>query len=155
MCGSDIFLGLIAVLFPPLPVWIKRGICSADSFINIGLCCLGFLPGLLHAWYIIAKYPDLDFEYAALQEDPEIGQGAVVTYYYVNHRPSADPTLRPATTQPGYGTNAPMPRMSNQPGAHPSQDSDPQRNTQDPEEGGSRAVPPSYQEAVGDHKLQS
>jgi hypothetical protein len=32
------------------PVWIKRGICSADSFINIALCCLGWLPGLLHAW---------------------------------------------------------------------------------------------------------
>lgn len=31
-------------------VWIKRGICSADSLINIALCCLGYLPGLLHAW---------------------------------------------------------------------------------------------------------
>lgn len=38
MCGSDIFLGLIAVLFPPLAVWVKRGICSADSLINIALC---------------------------------------------------------------------------------------------------------------------
>jgi hypothetical protein len=31
-------------------VWVKRGICSADSFINIALCCLGYLPGLIHAW---------------------------------------------------------------------------------------------------------
>jgi uncharacterized membrane protein YqaE (UPF0057 family) len=38
MCGSDIFLGLVAVLFPPLAVWVKRGICSADSLINIALC---------------------------------------------------------------------------------------------------------------------
>jgi uncharacterized membrane protein YqaE (UPF0057 family) len=38
MCGSDIFLGLIAVIFPPLAVWVKRGICSADSLINIALC---------------------------------------------------------------------------------------------------------------------
>ncbi len=39
MCGSDIFLGLIAILFPPLAVWVKRGICSGDSLINIALCC--------------------------------------------------------------------------------------------------------------------
>jgi uncharacterized membrane protein YqaE (UPF0057 family) len=38
MCGSDIFLGLVAILFPPLAVWVKRGICSADSLINIALC---------------------------------------------------------------------------------------------------------------------
>jgi hypothetical protein len=31
-------------------VWIKRGICTADSLINIALCCLGYIPGLLHAW---------------------------------------------------------------------------------------------------------
>lgn len=34
-------------------VWVKRGICSADSLINIALCCLGYLPGLFHAWVII------------------------------------------------------------------------------------------------------
>lgn len=39
MCGSDIFLGLLAILFPPLAVWVKRGICSVDSLINIALCC--------------------------------------------------------------------------------------------------------------------
>lgn len=39
MCGSDILLGLLAILFPPLAVWVKRGICSADSLINILLCC--------------------------------------------------------------------------------------------------------------------
>ena len=50
MCSTDIFLGLLAILFPPLAVWVKRGICSADSVINICLCCLGFIPGLLHAW---------------------------------------------------------------------------------------------------------
>ncbi|EEQ41173.1 hypothetical protein CLUG_05301 [Clavispora lusitaniae ATCC 42720] len=56
-CMSDIFLVVLSVLFPPLPVWIRRGICSADSFINILLCILGYLPGLIHSWYIIAKYP--------------------------------------------------------------------------------------------------
>jgi uncharacterized membrane protein YqaE (UPF0057 family) len=36
-------------------VWVKRGICSADSFINIALCCLGYLPGLIHAWVSPAR----------------------------------------------------------------------------------------------------
>ena len=31
-------------------VWVKRGICSCDSIINIALCMLGYLPGLIHAW---------------------------------------------------------------------------------------------------------
>ncbi|ODV82337.1 uncharacterized protein CANTADRAFT_4345 [Suhomyces tanzawaensis NRRL Y-17324] len=56
-CLFDCFLVIISVLFPPLPVWIRRGFCSADSWINILLCFLGYLPGLIHSWYIIAKYP--------------------------------------------------------------------------------------------------
>ena len=77
----NIFLFIIAILFPPLAsefqsvllvpkpkslmpatVWVERGICSVDSLINIALCCLGYLPGLLHAWYIIAKYPEIGHE---------------------------------------------------------------------------------------------
>ena len=119
-------------------VWIKRGICSADSLINIGLCCLGFLPGLVHAWYIIAKYPDL--EYSALEQDPE---GAHVTYYYVDRR-GADGSqrLQQPHSQPqhGYGTNTPMPA--------------PQNTNGEGRSGG--GVPPSYEQAVrGDHKVQT
>ncbi|KGR20681.1 hypothetical protein MG9_02272, partial [Candida albicans P37037] len=33
------------------------GCCSCDSLINIALCMLGYFPGLIHSWYIIAKYP--------------------------------------------------------------------------------------------------
>ena len=68
MCSSDCFLAVLAVLFPPLPgmtfhhvvwilisfrhltddtsrslVWVKRGICSADSLISLALCCLGWV----------------------------------------------------------------------------------------------------------------
>lgn len=53
----DIFLVVVSVFFPPLAVWIRRGICSCDSLINICLCILGYIPGLIHAWYIMAKYP--------------------------------------------------------------------------------------------------
>lgn len=57
LCVSDLCLVLVSVFFPPLPVWIRRGFCSCDSLINILLCLLGYLPGLIHSWYIIAKYP--------------------------------------------------------------------------------------------------
>ncbi|KAF8445474.1 hypothetical protein BGX38DRAFT_1194741 [Terfezia claveryi] len=47
MCSTDSFLALLAVLFPPLAVWVKRGICSADSLINFALCCLGYVSNPL------------------------------------------------------------------------------------------------------------
>lgn len=54
---TDLCLIVLSVLFPPLPVWIRRGFCSQDSLINILLFILGYFPGLIHSWYIIAKYP--------------------------------------------------------------------------------------------------
>ncbi|WPH04762.1 UPF0057-domain-containing protein [Acrodontium crateriforme] len=140
MCGSDIFLGVIAILFPPIAVWVKRGICSADSLINIALCCLGFLPGLLHAWYIIAASPDPTYE---LVEDAEGGR---VTTYYVQQ--SGRPQNGSAGGgQHGYGTV-----NSSAPG---SQFPVPQGGNGFVQGGSSDAAPPSYSQAVkGDHKVQ-
>merc|ERR1712093_955466 len=99
MCSADIFLGLIAILFPPLAVWVKCGICSADSLINICLCMLGFIPGLLHAWYIIAKHPEHDYD--SVPNDAESGR---VTYIIVDgNRRVAKPTLPDSS----YGTSSP------------------------------------------------
>ncbi|KAK7956966.1 uncharacterized protein PG986_006188 [Apiospora aurea] len=80
MCSSDCFLAVLAILFPPLAVWVKRGLCSADSFINILLCMLGVIPGLLHAWYIIAKFPEELYDYQRVPQDAEGGR---VTYVFV------------------------------------------------------------------------
>jgi uncharacterized membrane protein YqaE (UPF0057 family) len=55
MHTSDILLGLLAVFCPPLVVWMKSGLCNADFLLNLVLCCLAYLPGLVHAWYIIAE----------------------------------------------------------------------------------------------------
>lgn len=57
-CCCDCLLIIIAVFFPPLPVCIKKGLCSCDFLINICLCLLGWIPGMLHAWYIILNNPD-------------------------------------------------------------------------------------------------
>ncbi|RVD84439.1 uncharacterized protein DFL_006188 [Arthrobotrys flagrans] len=92
MCSADCFLAVLAVLFPPIAVWVKRGVCSADSIINIALLCLGYLPGLLHAWYIIAKYPD---PYSYSYEPIEGGNQRV--YYYTATYPSVA-----SHTQPSY-----------------------------------------------------
>lgn len=71
-------------------VWVKRGICSADSLINIALCCLGVLPGLLHAWYIVLKYPD-PYEYEHLHNE-ENGSGGSRTYVVVPGRGNGQQT---------------------------------------------------------------
>jgi len=40
----------LAIILPPLPVAIKYG-CQQTLLINILLTLLGFLPGIIHAWY--------------------------------------------------------------------------------------------------------
>ncbi|KAI8368057.1 plasma membrane proteolipid 3 [Blakeslea trispora] len=52
---SDIFKILFAIVLPPLGVFFERG-CVCDFWINIALTCLGYIPGIVHALYIILKY---------------------------------------------------------------------------------------------------
>ncbi|KAJ1302013.1 hypothetical protein OPQ81_000848 [Rhizoctonia solani] len=54
---SDVLLYFLALLVPPIPVFVKRG-CSADVIINILLWILGWIPGVIHAWWIISKYEE-------------------------------------------------------------------------------------------------
>ena len=168
MCGSDICLGILAIIFPPIAVWVKRGICSADSLINIALCCtfnpkvrplnntnqcllgLGFLPGLLHAWYIISVTPEPTYSELS-QQDPESGR---VTYYYVQSQPHYG-----HQGAGGYGTvpNQQFPKPaagSNGFVAQPQQQGG-SSSAAAAGTGASEDVPPSYQQAVGaDNKVQ-
>ncbi|KAI8379441.1 plasma membrane proteolipid 3 [Radiomyces spectabilis] len=52
---SDICKILFAIVLPPLGVLFERG-CGVDLLINIALTCLGYIPGIIHALYIILKY---------------------------------------------------------------------------------------------------
>ncbi|WAR51878.1 hypothetical protein PtB15_1B314 [Puccinia triticina] len=52
---SDICKILLAIVLPPLGVFLERG-CVADFWINILLTILGYIPGIIHALYIILKY---------------------------------------------------------------------------------------------------
>ncbi|KAI7830078.1 hypothetical protein BX661DRAFT_181050 [Kickxella alabastrina] len=70
MCCScpDLLLILLSIIFPPFGALIRRG-CGADFLINCGLTALGYLPGLIHSWYLICKYPS--DEYEMLVDDDE------------------------------------------------------------------------------------
>lgn len=160
MCSADLFLALLAILFPPLPVWVKRGICSADSVINFLLFLLGYVPGLIHSWAIICKYPEPPFEYEAV---PSHTEGGHVTYVYVqapcNHQPNQQPKpqgqMNYGTTSAGSSGRPQQPQKPQQP-AQPAQSQE--QGVTDAGEGSSdhQGVPPSYAEVVaGDHKIQS
>jgi hypothetical protein len=156
---------------------VKTGICSADSLINILLCMLGFLPGLLHAWYIIAKYPD-PLTYDRIQDAEEGGRPGApqhrVTYVYVQS-PGPSPLGHPhhhgahghhghhQSTAQGYGTLKPMDASTSTPQQRPNgswgQGSQPDIHEHDHQSGEGSShppnPPPTYADAVkGDNKVQ-
>ncbi|ORX40663.1 hypothetical protein BD324DRAFT_611717 [Kockovaella imperatae] len=53
--NGDLLLYVLAIFIPPAAVFVKRG-CGVDILINILLWILGWIPGTLHAWWIISKY---------------------------------------------------------------------------------------------------
>ncbi|RWS27184.1 plasma membrane proteolipid 3-like protein [Leptotrombidium deliense] len=52
---SDICKFILAFFLPPIGVLIEKG-CGKDLLINILLTLLLWLPGFIHACYIILKY---------------------------------------------------------------------------------------------------
>ena len=51
---GDLIRIIIAILLPPLGVFLQVGF-GKDFWINILLTLLGYVPGLVHAIWIIAK----------------------------------------------------------------------------------------------------
>jgi uncharacterized membrane protein YqaE (UPF0057 family) len=50
----DIIRILIAILLPPLGVFLQVGL-GRDFWINVLLTLLGYVPGMVHALYIILR----------------------------------------------------------------------------------------------------
>ena len=50
----DILRILLAILLPPLGVFLQVGI-GLQFWLNILLTLLGYIPGIIHAIYIIVK----------------------------------------------------------------------------------------------------
>lgn len=52
--SADLLRLILAVLLPPLGVFLQVGL-TAHFFINILLTLLGYIPGIIHAVWIILK----------------------------------------------------------------------------------------------------
>jgi uncharacterized membrane protein YqaE (UPF0057 family) len=51
---NKIILIIAAIVFPPLAVFLKQG-AGKDLVINVVLCIFFWLPGILHALYLVTK----------------------------------------------------------------------------------------------------
>ena len=51
---NKIVLIILAILLPPIAVFVKKG-AGKDLVINIVLCLLLFLPGVVHALWLVTK----------------------------------------------------------------------------------------------------
>ena len=45
---------LFALVFPPMAVLLDKG-CNIDFLLNILLTCIGYLPGMIHALFVICR----------------------------------------------------------------------------------------------------
>lgn len=93
---GGLFLGIVALFLPPLSV-LKRTGCDHHLFINIVLTFFGWTPGVLHAWYLILRFP-YGRRAAEMREDVRQGRALVVqqnfglpaigvgTYYFPAHQ---------------------------------------------------------------------
>jgi uncharacterized membrane protein YqaE (UPF0057 family) len=51
----DLLRIVIAILLPPLGVFLQVGI-GMQFWINVVLTILGYIPGIIHAIWVIVKY---------------------------------------------------------------------------------------------------
>ncbi len=51
---NKLVLIIIAIIFPPVAVFLIKGF-GMDLLVNIVLCILLFLPGLVHALWLVTK----------------------------------------------------------------------------------------------------
>ncbi|KAI3640327.1 hypothetical protein MIR68_001205 [Amoeboaphelidium protococcarum] len=52
--GTSFWEICCAVILPPAGVLIKTG-CSIDLLVNVLLTILGYIPGVIHAIYIVSR----------------------------------------------------------------------------------------------------
>lgn len=54
---ADFLKILLAILIPPVGVLMQVGF-TAPFWINVALTLLGYIPGIIHALYVILSRPD-------------------------------------------------------------------------------------------------
>jgi len=55
LTGTDPIKFLLAILLPPVGVFVEVGL-TAHFWLNILLTILGFIPGIIHALWVILRY---------------------------------------------------------------------------------------------------
>jgi uncharacterized membrane protein YqaE (UPF0057 family) len=55
-CDMDVLRILIAILLPPLGVFLQVGI-GLHFWLNILLTLMGYIPGIVHAIWVIVRRP--------------------------------------------------------------------------------------------------
>jgi uncharacterized membrane protein YqaE (UPF0057 family) len=51
---NKLLLIVLAILLPPLAVFLKKG-AGKDLVINILLCLIFFIPGIIHALWLVTQ----------------------------------------------------------------------------------------------------
>jgi len=51
---NKLILIILAILLPPIAVFLKSGV-GKDLLINILLCLLIYVPGIIHAIWVVTK----------------------------------------------------------------------------------------------------
>lgn len=97
MISSDICKIILAVILPPLGVFLERG-CGGDFLINILLTILGYFPGIIHALYVPCLRRLIRYDLVLL---PEQSISAPQQSAWAQARPATLPTpLSPCQTIP-------------------------------------------------------
>jgi len=86
--ASDVILILVAIIFPPAAAGFVTG-CGCDLLINICLTILGYIPGHLHAFWLI---------YRQMKAEERFGLGG---YQYIGNG-----SYEPLGQAPQYAPNA-------------------------------------------------
>ncbi|KAI0292903.1 UPF0057-domain-containing protein [Russula brevipes] len=94
--ASDVCLILVAIIFPPAAVAFIAG-CSCDLLINICLTILGYIPGHIHAFWLI---------YRRMKAEETYGSGKYVYVGNGTYQPGPQPIYGQSPYQQGYGATA-------------------------------------------------
>ncbi|EIW81548.1 UPF0057-domain-containing protein [Coniophora puteana RWD-64-598 SS2] len=100
MRGSDILLIIVAIFFPPAAAAFIAG-CGCELCLNILLTCLGYIPGHIHAFWLI---------YKRMKAEEQYGRGGYMYQGSGKFGPYGQPMAVQGQAPAAYGaTAAPAP----------------------------------------------
>ncbi|KAL7413877.1 hypothetical protein BDY24DRAFT_388423 [Mrakia frigida] len=98
MRGSDVCLVLLAIIFPPAAALIVGGCC--DFLINLCLTLLGFIPGHIHAFWLIYLRAKAEEQYQGHYVYVGSGHFQPSDPSYANNRNNSRTHLQPQQPPP-------------------------------------------------------